>query len=170
MLRALLVSFLISCLSLVLVFFFPMTITMHESSYGPSPYYSDILKLMEKTQEGLRPSAPEWSQLETLKHKNRMWFDQQEIKNSQTVSTEVLNYLKVKSSKLSLMLFTIWLVSFYCFFRKAVSAKHLLVLTFPAAFLLLNKLMLIPFAFITVGVITAFSLMKWRTYSHVRND
>ena len=169
MLRTLYVSFLISLLSLILIFVFPMIITIHESSYGPSPYYSDILKLREKMQGGLRPSAPEWSQLEILKHKNRMWFDQQERNNTQTVSAEVLNYFKVKSAKLSLMLFTIWLVSFYYFFRKNVSTKHLLVLGLPVVFLLLDMLALMPFIFIVGGVISAFSLLKWRAHTHVRN-
>lgn len=159
MLRALLVSFLISLLSLILVFFFPIDVTIQGKS-SLSPYFLKIIELQEKTALGLPADAPEWNQLEILKHKDRMWIDGKNIRKSPV--GHLIEYMIVKSSKLSLMLFSIWLVSFYYFFRKAVSAKHLLVLTFPAAFLLLNKLMLIPFAFIAVGVITAFSLMKWK--------
>lgn len=160
MLRALLVSFLISLLSLILVFFFPIDVTIQGKS-GLSPYFLKIIELQEKTALGLPADAPEWNQLEILKHKDRMWIDGKNIRKSPL--GHLIEYMIVKSSKLSLMLFTVWFVSFYCFFRKAVSAKNLLVLTFPAVFLLLNKLILIPFAFIAIGVITAFSLLKWKS-------
>jgi len=162
MLRTLYISFLISLISLILVFSFPIKVTTQGDSFGPSPYFKDILKLQEKTTAGLHPSAPEWSQLEILRHKNNIWFENQGESNKMN-SAYIFDYIKVKSSNLSLMLFIIWLVSFYYFFREKVDVKNLLVLVFPVIFLLLEVIMLIPFVFIVAAVISVFALMKWKT-------
>lgn len=158
MLRIVKVSFLISVLSLVLVLFFPIGVTVQSGATNLSPYYLDIIKLQEKTALGLHSDAPEWNQLQILKHKNRMWIESKI--NRKSPMGHFFDYIKVKSANLSLMLFFVWLASFYYFFRKKSSIKNLLVLTFPVVFLGLGMIMLIPFVFISSAVIGGYVLIK----------
>jgi len=158
MLRIVKVSFLISLLSLVLVLFFPIGVTVQSGATSLSPYFLDIIKLQEKTALGLHSDAPEWNQLQILKHKNRMWIESKI--NRKSPMGNIFDYIKIKSSNLSLMLFFVWLASFYYFFKNKSSIKNLLVLTFPVVFLGLGIIMLIPFVFISSAVISGFVLIK----------
>ncbi len=69
--RSLVFSFLISLISIVIVAYAPIKVTVRSTGMVYSPFLEELLELNTKAEKGLHPSSPVWKRLDDLSEKNR---------------------------------------------------------------------------------------------------
>lgn len=143
-------------ISLALVLLLPVNVA--ENKIGPSPYQEQINELLSKTSKGLHPTAPEWGQLKTLVAKSNSWFSQKrEVKG-------FINIANLKSTSNSPILFIVWAMFFYYFYRKGVSWKSLAFLVTPTVFSFMGGFSFFTLLLIFCGVSLSFLIVKFKAF------
>ena len=150
MVRTLLISFVLSLSSVLIVINLPVNILEGD---GSSPYLSEIYQLKLENPKGIKKGSPEWIELEILWANNHAWFKRQENKENSG------NPFITSSTKYSLILLLIWTLSFYFLFRNRLNYSVLTVLIFPVIFTKLNLLSWVALLLISIGVISVFTLL-----------
>ena len=125
MIRALLISFVLSLSSVLIAVNLPVSIMGGD---GTSPYLSKIYQLKLDNPKGIKEGSPEWIELEILWANNHAWFEREINKGTSE------NPFVTQSTKYSLILLLIWTLSFYFLFRNRLNYSALYVLAFPVIF------------------------------------
>ena len=156
MIKVLFVAFLLSVLSLVLIIVLPVGVSDQGSKVGPSPYRAQIDELYAETSKGLPPDAPQWKKLEELRRKNNEWFETDGQLTVQGESLSLFDVLKVKSSKISLLLMIVWGVGFYFILKVLGNYFSLFILVFPILLFIFNIISITALAVISVAVLSVY--------------
>jgi len=150
-------SLVLSILSLAIVAFFPLNITLITSGPIYSPYHNEIEALRVKTTNGLHPSAPEWKILDDLIMKNEEWFEAEKNKLMRSDPTIIHfeAWWEKKGEYLSPVVMIVWGAAFYIFFNNKSDYKNLMVLIFPIIFAIAQlmpvlEVLLISFIILTI--------------------
>lgn len=123
-------SFALSLISLMVVLFTPLEITIRESDSIHSPYHEELNVWENRLENGIRPH--ELKEYESLVEKNNKWFEDERRNYINNSATTPLKAWQKKSSRLAPAIMMVWALVFYFYFRRKPKNHALLVLIFPA--------------------------------------
>lgn len=154
--NSLLFSFLVSILSLIIVFVAPIEISIRDTGKVYSPYREELDALRLKTEKGLHPSAPEWKRFDELLEKNNQWFEEHHKEYLRNTATSAREAWKKKSDYVSPVIMLLWGILFYFFFRHQMESKALFVLTFPIILLITQLMSILEVVLISFAVLIVY--------------
>ena len=152
MLKSLAFSFAVSLLSLLVVYFTPLDISIREHDVTHSPYREEIDALGAK--EWLTPT--EAAKHRELVEMNNLWFEKEQQAYIRNTASTPIKAWKKKNDRLSVLIAAIWGVLFFLFYRKRLDRTSLLALTIPLVLTVSKLISVLGFVLISFVV-----LMIW---------
>lgn len=152
--KSLLFSLLLSTLSVIIVAYAPIEISLRETGEVYSPYRDEIDQLEKNASKGITPSESEY--LSSLIEKNNRWFEEEHKEYLKNTSTNAVGAWKTKSNIVSPAIMLLWGVIFYFCYRRKTGPYALFVLVVPLILLIAQLMSMLEVVLISFAVLIVY--------------